>query len=185
MSTSEEPRALSLRAPRRRARRFALVALPLVSFALACSSGSSAAPLDAARRRAIADTVRARLVAAADLSGGDVVSRLMSLYPDTGAVISASAGRVTTTRAELRRSIQQFWTNIGRNMRNPRWEWDSMHVDVLAPDAAVVTATYRIPHITPQGRPHVVGGAWTAVFQRRGGKWVIIQEHLSDFQPIG
>jgi hypothetical protein len=27
---------------------------------------------------------------------------------------------------------------------------------------------------------HVIGGAWTAVFQKRGGRWVIIQEHLSD-----
>lgn len=184
MSTSEEPRTIR-RAPRHQTRRAALGALPLLALALACAGAPRAAPLDAVRRRAIADTVRARLVAAADLSGGDVVSRLMSLYPDTGVVISASAGHVTTTRAELHRSIQQFWTNIGRNMRNPRWEWDTMHVDVLAPDAAVVTATYRIPHITPQGRPHVVGGAWTAVFQRRGGKWVVIQEHLSDFQPIG
>jgi hypothetical protein len=29
---------------------------------------------------------------------------------------------------------------------------------------------------------HVIGGAWTAVFQKRGGRWVIIQEHLSDVQ---
>jgi hypothetical protein len=60
-----------------------------------------------------------------------------------------------------------------------------MHIDVLGPDAAVLTATYRIPHLTPRGAPHIVGGAWTAVFQRRNGKWVIVQEHLSDFPPIG
>jgi hypothetical protein len=30
------------------------------------------------------------------------------------------------------------------------------------------------------GMSHVIGGAWTAVFQKRGGRWVIIQEHLSD-----
>jgi hypothetical protein len=28
--------------------------------------------------------------------------------------------------------------------------------------------------------PHVIGGAWTAVFANRGGRWVIVQEHLSD-----
>jgi ketosteroid isomerase-like protein len=55
-----------------------------------------------------------------------------------------------------------------------------MHVDVLAQDAAVVTATYRVPHLTPRGMPHVIAGAWTAVFQRRAGRWVIVQEHLSD-----
>jgi hypothetical protein len=55
-----------------------------------------------------------------------------------------------------------------------------MIVDVLAPDAAVMTATYRVPHLTPQGMPHVVAGAWTAVLVKRGGRWLIIQEHLSD-----
>lgn len=166
--------------------RLALVPPLTLALALgACAPRPAGTRLTGAERAAIADTVRARLVAACDLSGGDVVGRLMSLYPDSGTIISASAGRVTTTRAELQRNIQQFWANIGQNMRQPRWEWDSMHVDVLAPDAAVVTATYRIPHLTPRGMPHVVGGAWTAVFQRRGRRWVIIQEHLSDFQPIG
>ena len=55
-----------------------------------------------------------------------------------------------------------------------------MHFDVLAPDAAVMTATYSIPHINPRGMPHVIGGAWTALFVNRGGHWVVIQEHLSD-----
>jgi ketosteroid isomerase-like protein len=60
-----------------------------------------------------------------------------------------------------------------------------MYVDVLAPGAAVVTTTYRVPHITPAGEPHVIAGAWTAVFQQRDGRWVIVHEHLSDvpFSP--
>ena len=141
--------------------------------------------LSAAEREAIADTIRSRITTAANLSAKDVVASLMSLYPDSGRVISASAGRLTTSRDSLALDIASFWRNIGQNMRQPRWEWGPMYVDVLAPDAAVLTATYRIPHITPQGHPHTVGGAWTAVFQRRDGKWVIIQEHLSDFVPVG
>jgi ketosteroid isomerase-like protein len=155
-----------------------------VALLAACRPATSDT-LSPARRAAIADTVKQRIMAAADLSHGDVVPRLMSLYPDTGTVISASAGRVTTTRAALERSITAFWQNIGQNMRDPKWEWGEMHIDVLAPDVAVLTATYRIPHLTPRGAPHIVGGAWTAVFQRRNGKWVIVQEHLSDFPPIG
>jgi ketosteroid isomerase-like protein len=161
-----------------------LVILSAAALLAACRPTSSNA-LPPASRAAIADTVKRRIMAAADLSHGDVVQRLMSLYPDTGAIISASAGHVTTTRAALERSITTFWQNIGQNMRDPRWEWGEMHIDVLAPDAAVLTATYRIPHLTPRGAPHIVGGAWTAVFQRRNGKWVIVQEHLSDFPPIG
>ena len=141
--------------------------------------------LSAAERSAIADTIRSRITTAANLSAPDVVASLMSLYPDSGRVISASAGRTTTTRDSLALGIRAFWQNIGKNMRQPHWEWGPIYIDVLAPDAAVLTATYRIPHTTPQGNPHVVGGAWTAVFQRRAGKWVVIQEHLSDFVPIG
>lgn len=163
-----------------------LLPLAAAAFLGACAARGAGAPtLSPAQRAAIADTVRARLVTACNLTGGNVVARLMSLYPDTGAVLSASSGTVSTTRAALQAKIAAFWQNIGQNMRQPRWEWVSMHIDVLGPDAAAVTSVYRIPHITPQGRPHVVGGAWTAVFQRRGGRWVIIQEHLSDAPPIG
>ena len=163
----------------------ALSAAALTACRPAPAPPSSSNALTAVERSAIADSIRARITAAANLSAHDVVASLMSLYPDTGRVISASTGRVTTTRDSLALGIRAFWRNIGQNMRQPRWEWGPMYIDVLAPDAAVLTATYRIPHITPQGNPHVVGGVWTAVFQLRSGKWVIIQEHLSDFPPIG
>jgi uncharacterized protein DUF4440 len=141
-----------------------------------------AADMSATEKTAIADSLKHLVVAAYDLSKPDVVARLMSLYPDQGRVISASGGVVTTTRAQLQDAIQAFWTYVGQNMKQPHWEWTSMTVDVLAPDAAVMTSTYRVPHLTPMGMNHVIGGAWTAVFQKRNGKWVIIQEHLSDVQ---
>ena len=142
----------------------------------------SASDMSAAEKKAIADSLKHLVVKTYDLTKPDPVKRLMSLYPDEGRVISASGGVTTTTRPQLQQAIQAFWTYVGQNMRQPRWEWTSMTVDVLAPDAAVMTSTYRIPHLTPMGMNHVIGGAWTAVFQKRGGKWVIIQEHLSDVQ---
>ena len=142
----------------------------------------SASDMSAADKKAIADSLKHLVANTYDLSKPDPVNRLMSLYPAQGRVISASGGVTTTTRPELQQAIQAFWTYVGQNMRQPRWEWTSMTVDVLAPDAAVMTSTYRIPHLTPMGMNHVIGGAWTAVFQKRDGKWVIIQEHLSDVQ---
>ena len=162
-----------------------LIAAAAVAAQFACARPSASAALSAQQRAAIADTIRARMKAACDLSAPNFVARLMSLYPDTGRVISATGGRITTTRAELERNIRTFWESTGQNMRQPRWVWDTMAVDVLGPNAAVLTATYRIPHLTPRGMPHVVGGAWTAVFERRGSTWVIVQEHLSDAPPIG
>jgi ketosteroid isomerase-like protein len=146
----------------------------------ACSARTDA-PLTAAERTAIADTLRTMIVSAYDLSKpGDAVSRMMSLYPPTGNVVSASGGRVSVSRDSLEAGIRAFWQFVGQNMRNPKWTWDDMHVDVLARDAAVVTATYHIPHLTPRGQPHTIAGAMTVAFQRRGGRWSVVQEHLSD-----
>ena len=139
------------------------------------------AALTEGERERIAEEVSSRLREATSLqAGGDVYGRLMSIYPDSGRVISASMGQVSTSRDSLATSVRAFWENVGRNMVNPEWRWGPMHVDVLSRDAAVVTATYRVPHLTPTQRPHVIGGAWTAVFVRRGDRWVVAQEHLSD-----
>jgi uncharacterized protein DUF4440 len=153
----------------------------VVVIAFACSPGT-AAEMSAAEKKAIADSLKRLIVAAYDLSKPDPVLSLMSLYPTEGRVISASGGVMTTSRPELEKGIKAFWTYVGQNMKQPRWDWTSMNVDVLAPDAAVMTSTYRIPHVTPNGTNHVISGAWTGVFQKRGGRWVIIQEHLSDVQ---
>jgi len=161
--------------------RYALLVGIAVSAAFACAP-RSAADMSAAEKKAIADSLKKLVVNAYDLSKPDPVKSLMSLYPTEGRVISASGGVVTTTRPQLEQGIKAFWTYVGQNMRNPRWDWTSMTVDVLAPDAAVMTSTYRVPHLTPMGMNHVIGGAWTAVFQKRGSRCVIIQEHLSDVQ---
>jgi ketosteroid isomerase-like protein len=137
--------------------------------------------MSATQRTAIADSLKTLLRNAYDLKKpGDPVARLMSLYPSSGQVISASGGQVIASRDTLEQGIRAFWDNVGKNMHDPKWTWGPMYVDVLAPDAAVVTSSYSIPHLTPAGQPHVIAGAWTAVFQRKAGKWVIIQEHLSD-----
>jgi ketosteroid isomerase-like protein len=145
-----------------------------------CARSGTMSP---AERRGVATAIEQDVKAAYDFSKPDVERRLLSLYPDTGRVVSAATGRVLTSRDSVAAGIRYFWQNVGVNMRNPRWIWDQMVIDVLAPDAAVMTATYHIPHLTPKGEPHVLGGAWTAVFQRRGGRWLIVQEHLSDLPP--
>lgn len=153
-------------------------ALSLAGSLSAC--GPTAEGLTEADRQAIAAGIERQVKAAYDLSEGDAVTRLMSLYPRSGAVYSATGGRVTTTRDSLEAAVRQFWNYVGRNMKEPHWQWTQMKIDVLSPGAAVMTATYRVPHLTPQGHPHVIGGAWTAVFNKRDGNWVIVHEHLSD-----
>lgn len=133
-----------------------------------------------AEKTAIADSLRSLVVNTYDLSRPDVVNRMMSLYPTSGPVYSTSTGHISTSRAELKAQIDEFWKYVGSNMRNPKWEWTAIHTDVLSADAAVMTASYRIPHLNPMNSAHVIAGAWTAVFVKRAGRWVVIHEHLSD-----
>lgn len=120
-----------------------------------------------------------------DISKPDVVQRMLAIYPTSGRIISANTGRATTTRDSISVAVNEFWEFVGVNMKAPKWEWGDMFVDVLSPTAAVVTATYSIPHRNPNNQVHVLGGAMTVVFQKRGDKWVVIQEHLSDAPQSG
>jgi hypothetical protein len=157
-----------------------LLSATFVVAALGPAACTRSPTLTRQERAAIVAQLTRQVKAAYDFSKPGVEQRLLSLYPDTGRVVSASGGRMVTSRDTLAMGIDAFWTNVGVNMRDPVWIWDQMVFDVLSPTAAVMTATYHVPHHTPQGEPHTIAGAWTAVFQKRGAKWYIIQEHLSD-----
>jgi ketosteroid isomerase-like protein len=153
--------------------------------AAGCSqSASSARSLTEAQKAEIEDSIRKLVIDTYDLQTPGVVDRMMRLYPDSGPVYSTASGHVSRTREELKEQIETFWRYVGSNMRDPKWEWTSMYVDVFSPDVAALTASYRIPHLTPQDRPHVIAGAWTAVLEKRGARWFVVQEHLSDVPVI-
>lgn len=147
--------------------------------AIACTPGADQ-KLSDTQVAAIRGELEQAMREAYDLAKPNVPERMLSLYPKSGRVVSSSGGRVVTSRDSLESGIRYFWNNVGINMRQPRWVWDTFYVDVLSQTTAVVTATYSIPHRTPQNQPHVLGGAMTAVFEKRDGRWSIVQEHLSD-----
>src|SRR6185312_11626512 len=97
-----------------------------------CSSGS-APGVTAIQRIAAERAIRTEVEAAYDFTRPDVPGNLMALYAPTGPILSASGGRITTSRDSLRAGIQAFWTNVGQNMRDAHVEWTAMHIDVLAP----------------------------------------------------
>lgn len=157
----------------------------LATVLLLAACGGSQASLSSADSQRIAGEVERTLREAYDLSKAGLTERMLSLYPDGETrVISANSGRAIASRDTLEEGIRYFWDNIGANMRNARWEWERFWVDVLSPTSAVATATYRVPHLNPRNRPHVIGGAMTMVFQKQNGRWVIVQEHLSDLPQV-
>jgi ketosteroid isomerase-like protein len=149
----------------------------LAALLLACGRAQELTPEDTAAVRA---EVEQTLREAYDLSKPNVVERMMSIYPTSGRLVSANTGRAMTSRDSVAGAVNDFWQNVGVNMRDPKWEWGEIYVDVLSPTAAVVTATYSIPHRNPNNEPHVLGGAMTVVFRKRDGRWWVVQEHLSD-----
>lgn len=162
-------------------RRPSLVKSLLLSvLGLAAFACSDAERVSVAERAAIADSLESLVKSAYDFSKPDVVPRLLALYPDSGRVISASAGHVSATRTALATEIAGFWQRVGQNMQNPRFIIGSSYVDVITRNAAIMTFSYSIPHTTPLGLPHTVSGAWTTLWRRQGGRWMIVQEHLSD-----
>jgi len=166
--------------------RHALLAGSLViGFAAGCSTADSGVQLSSNERQAIADTVRRLLTETYVFDGSDPVPKFMKLYADSGEVVSAASGGFTQSRDSVRHALASFWNTAGQFMQHPTWTWGSMVVDVLSRDAVVVTARYTIPHWTPEKRPHVLGGVWTSVWTHRGGRWVIVAEHLSDLpRPV-
>jgi SnoaL-like domain len=141
--------------------------------------GCRQAPPATGSDAALADTLKARIGQAYDFTRPGVVERMEGLYPDSGHVVSASGGLIISSVDSLHAGIQAFWDNVGKNMKDPTWQWGDVYVERLGPDAAVMTASWSIPHIAPTGHPHVIRGAWTAVFRRVSGRWVIVMEHLS------
>lgn len=152
----------------------------LVPLGLACSSGAGEGQLTTEQRDFIRREIELAMREAYDLSKPDLTGRMLSLYPKSGGLISASGGRVLSSRDSIEAGIRYFWDNVGVNMRQPRWVWERFYIDVLSPTTAVATATYHVPHLNPRNEPHELGGAMTLVFAKRNGRWVIVQEHLSD-----
>lgn len=163
--------------------RLTLPAMCITLFFAITACGTQSADLTPAQRAAIASEIDARVRAAYDLSQPNAERRMLALYADTGRIVSAAGGRVIASRDTLAKGIELFWENVGVNMRDPKWIWTNTYVDVLSPESAVFTGTYRVPHHTPRGDPHELAGAMTLVFEKRGSKWGVVQEHLSDLPP--
>jgi ketosteroid isomerase-like protein len=155
----------------------------LFATTLLAGCASRGGELSPQQRLAIASEIDTKVRDAYDLAKPGSEERMIALYADTGRIVSASTGRAIASRDTVIEGIKLFWKYVGSNMKQPKWTWTNTYVDVLGPNAAVFTGTYRVPHLTPRGEPHEIAGAMTLVFEKRGEKWGVVQEHLSDAPP--
>jgi hypothetical protein len=130
-----------------------------------------------AQRAAVADTVRQQTDAfIAAFNHMDA-----SVFIEQTATIEAFAesGTLYPSADSLARQVRGFVAGI----RSLDVGWDQLHVTVLAPDAGVVTGTFHENVVDKAGKTTKFHGAWSGVYQRRDGKWRIVQAHESYTNP--
>jgi len=131
-------------------------------------------------RVAVADTIRMeadRVIAALASRQVDSLAELFTHDPD---FVYVDNGRIYPDNAALKAAATPFFGRLGR----AAGRWDPAHVLVLAPDAGAFTGVFRAEMADTAGAPLWTDGKiWTFVYQRRGGRWEIIQAHEVNAKP--
>jgi uncharacterized protein (TIGR02246 family) len=138
----------------------------LMTFLLALS----VRPVEA--QSALGDTVRQqaeRFIAA--LAAHDI-DQFVGLFAGEPDFIYVDGGRIYLDRAALRNAGARFVGSI----KTFNAKWDPTKILVLGPDGAVFTGVMQVQAADTTGKviwPN--GKIWTLVYQRRGGRWLIVQ----------
>jgi ketosteroid isomerase-like protein len=128
----------------------------------------------AAQQSAVADSIRRqadRFVAAIASRDIDQFVGLFAPEPD---FIYIDAGNTYPDRAALRKAGAGFFGRI----KTFSGKWDPVKLLVTGPDAGVFTGRLHVEGADTAGTAIWPNGKiWTLVYQRRGGKWLIVQAH--------
>lgn len=152
--------------------RCSLLQVMLPALVLGCVSAQEPPPL---RRAAIADSIRVRMDAlSAAISERDLASVLG--FREDSALVSVAGGSIAASPAAAAEATGDFY----RTLRQAVFRWDTIQVDVLDRDVALVAATWTFVATDTGGAPLSVAGAETYVWRRQGeGTWRIRQQHES------
>jgi uncharacterized protein (TIGR02246 family) len=128
----------------------------------------------ASQQSATADSIRAgaqRFIAA--LASRDI-DQFVALFASEPDFIYVDGGRIYPDRAALKSAGSGFFKGI----KTFNASWDPTKVLVLSPDAGVFTGVMKVQAENMSGNAIWPNGKiWTLAYQRRGGKWMIVQAH--------
>ena len=131
-------------------------------------------PSAAAQQTAVADSIRHqadRFVAAIASKDIDQFVALFTSDPD---FIYVDAGNIYPDPPALRKAGAGFFSRI----KTFNATWDPTKIVVLGPDGGAFTGVLKVEGTDVSGKSiWPLGKIWTLVYQRRGGKWQIIQAH--------
>ena len=105
------------------------------------------------------------------LATGDA-QKVADRYAPNAVLLPTVSNQVRSTRAEIVDYFEHFLLN------KPSGEILDAHVAVLDADDAIDAGTYRFS-LTKDGKPTTVDARYTFVYEKIGGKWLIVNHHSS------
>ncbi|MGD0403400.1 MAG: hypothetical protein ABSB66_09390 [Candidatus Acidiferrales bacterium] len=138
-------------------------------------------PLTAARATGVEDGVRAFMHDVAHAVTQDGPAAWRKYFADTPAFFMAVDGKIAfANSAEVTTGLPQ----VALAIKQIELKWgDDLRVDLLAPDLAVVGASYHELQAWADGRHIEDKGYFTGVAQYRDGRWQFRNAHWSEPVP--
>ncbi len=104
--------------------------------------------------------------------------KVAALYAPDAVLLPTASPKIRTNRAQIVDYFEHFLKNkpSGKKIRTV--------VDVLDADSAIDTGLYRFT-LTKDGKKQAVDARYTYVYEKRGGKWLIVNHHSSVLPPEG
>ncbi len=150
--------------------------------ALACTltACSQAPEFTGAQSAAVGDTIRMEADRVIAALASRQVDSLADLFTRDADFVYVDNGRIYPDNAALKAAATPFFSRLGR----AGGRWDPAHVVVLGPDAGAFTGFFRADMADTAGAPLWTDGKiWTFVYQRRAGRWQIVQAHEVNAKP--
>ena len=133
-----------------------------------------------AQRAAVGDTIRTEANRVIAALASRQVDSLADLFTRDADFVYVDNGRIYPDNAALKAAATPFFGRLG----SAGGRWDPAHVLVLAPDAGAFTGVFRAEMADTAGAPLWTDGKiWTFVYQRRAGRWQIVQAHEVNAKP--
>ncbi len=128
----------------------------------------------------MSDTIRVAADSFIGSIGNGRIDQFMSHFTTDSDLTYVDNGRIYPTRDALATAAGGFFTRIGKS----GGVWDDVRIIPLSPSAGTFTGIFRPQMTDTAGVPiWTEGKIWTLVYERRAGKWVIIQAHEINARP--
>ena len=148
-----------------------IIMVAIAACAVACQPAST--ELTEGQRAAIEDTIEQLMAEIADAGRARDFDRIRAAYSESPVLVNNGV------------IIEDFDAHfeLGRGFYGPlrtlEGSYRNVHIEVLAPDAVVVTRNDDIFWADTTGMEGEFHTAWTGVFRRINGEWKIIYSHES------